>query len=153
MNSNASLMEAIELLQEQSAQVFPFSDLEQYLQETRSSELCEILGISNDLLRRFKETGLSVDEADRMAIRVSSHPCMIWDGWLDIEPIPDEMLNRVEGFMEVHKQCATCHEWKDRSAFYRRSASSDGLSRQCKGCTKIYETNRKRKKSGRIIVH
>lgn len=36
------------------------------------------------------------------------------------------------------KRCSKCKEWKDRSEFYARKASADGLQHKCKGCRRAY---------------
>jgi hypothetical protein len=140
------ILKTLEKLTEQSAQTFSFEPIENLLNEDRTSEICAILGVSADLIKRFREQGLNLDEADKVACKLGEHPSMIWKEWGEIVPISDSLYDAVEDFMRQHKVCGRCKEWVDRSNFHKRSASKDGIARYCTPCMKVYEKERREKR-------
>lgn len=141
--SEETILKTLDQLMVESAQTFSFEPIEKYLNEDRTSEICFILGISGDLVKRFREHGLSLDEADKVACRLGQHPSMIWDEWNDIKPISDSLYDAVEQFMRDNKLCGKCKEWKSRLDFHKRAASKDGIARYCTPCMKLYEKERR----------
>jgi hypothetical protein len=143
-----TIIKAVDRLMEQSSQTFPFEPVEQILNEDRTSEICMILGVSADLVKRFRDHGMSLDEADKIACKLGEHPSMIWDQWASIKPIPESLYDAVEEFIRSHKMCGKCKQWVVRSNFHKRTASKDGIARYCTPCMKIYEKERREKRGG-----
>lgn len=131
---------------EQSAQLFDFENVEKYMDETRTSELSAILGVCAELINRFRKDGLTVDEADKVAMKLGEHPAMIWEEWSQIETLSAPLFDEVEKFLRTNKLCLKCDEWVPRDKYHRRSASKDGIARYCVSCMKAYEANRRKKK-------
>lgn len=131
------ILPAVLELKRQSEQIFPFAPVEEFMRETRTSEICDILDISADLVNRFREEGLTVQEADLVACKLLEHPGTIWPEWFSIPHIPDVVLDAIDVFLVDHKECAECARWlKKRESFHRRTASKDGYARICKDCVK-----------------
>jgi hypothetical protein len=152
MNLPASfeILPAIDELKRQKEQRFPFKAIESFLNETRTSEICEQLGVSADLVNRFRDEGLGVYEADAMACKLHQHVGTIWPSWFSIQHIPDDVMDEIDLFLESHKQCIECEEWMFKSGnFYRRSASKDGYAPRCKACSKVYEQEKRRERGHR----
>jgi hypothetical protein len=152
MNLHASfeILPAIDELKRQKGQRFPFDAIEKFLNETRTSEICDQLGVSADLVNRFREEGLGVYEADAMACKLHQHVGTIWPSWFNIQHIPDDVMDEIDLFLESHKQCIECEEWMFKSGnFYRRSASKDGYAPRCKACSKVYEQEKRRERGDR----
>lgn len=51
-------------------------------------------------------------------------------------------FRRVQYNAQGQKQCTSCLEYKDLSAFHKFSAAPDGLKQSCKRCVKEYDTIR-----------
>lgn len=152
MNLHASfeILPAIRELTRQEGQRFRFEAIEAFLQETRTSEICERLGVSADLINRFRGEGLGVYEADAMACKLHEHASSIWTEWFDIHHIPDDVMDEIDVFRCDHKQCLGCNEWMRKSGnFYKRSASKDGYAPRCKACSKAYEMQKRKERDGR----
>lgn len=147
MRDSSEILPAIDELNRQKRQRFPFASIESFLHETRTSEICDQLGVSADLVNRFREEGLGVDEADAMACRLREHVGTIWPSWFRIQHIPEDVMDEIDEFTATNKQCIECHEWMRKSGnFYRRSASKDGYAPRCKACSKVYEQERRRER-------
>ncbi|HRD17221.1 MAG TPA: hypothetical protein PK181_10365 [Methanothrix soehngenii] len=131
--------EAVETLLAQASQKFPFEAVEGTINASKMKEICSILGVSPDLIKRFQREGLSVDEADKVAYKLGEHPSAIWPEWSDIPLLPESLLDAAEDFMRANKRCGKCLAWVDREKFHRRRASTDGRARYCMMCTKKYE--------------
>lgn len=153
--SNEKILKTLEILDEQNAQTFSFDPVEELLGEDRTSEICSILGVSADLIKRFREQGLNFDEADKVACKLGEHPSMIWREWSGIKCIPESLYDAVEEFMRQNKMCGKCKQWISRSNYHKRSASKDGIARYCTPCMKLYEKERrvKREEPKRVNRH
>lgn len=150
MISSFEILPAVRELKRQEGQRFPFESIESFLNETRTSEICEQLGVSADLVNRFRAEGLGVYEADAMACKLHQHVSAIWPEWFEIHHIPDDVMDEIDFFLQDHKQCVTCGEWMRKSGnFYKRSASKDGYAPRCKSCSKVYEMQKRRERDGR----
>ena len=133
----SEIVPAVQELKRQSQQMFPFAPVEAFMREERTSEICDVLGISADLVARFREEGLTVEEADKVACKLLEHPGSIWPEWFDIKPIPDDTLDAIDIFLVDHKECSSCGEWLHIDThFHRRSVSRDGHARVCKECVR-----------------
>jgi len=143
--SQTEILDAVDLLMEQSAQTFSFQAVEEIMRETRATELGAILGICTDLVNRFRAEGLTVDEADKVACRLGEHPSLIWVEWSNIEVVSESLYDEVEEFLHANKLCGKCKLWNPREEFHKRSASKDGVARYCRSCMKSYERSRKKK--------
>lgn len=142
------ITEIIQLLDKQNSQMFPYEPLEKMLGETNKSQAALILGVSVDMLKRFSQKGLSVDEADALACKIGVHPSSIWPEWLRIQPIDDFLLDMYEKHIHGKKRCFECKLWKAKEEFFKRQKSIDGLGHKCKSCALRYEANRRKAKSG-----
>lgn len=64
---------------------FPLVNLYESFGTNRPSEreLADILGVERQTLRRWKETGVPLLKADRLACKLGMHPAEIWgeDWW------------------------------------------------------------------------
>lgn len=152
MNLHASfeILPAVRELKRQEGQRFSFEAIERFLHETRTSEICEQLGVSADLVNRFRDEGLGVYEADAMACKLHQHVGSIWPEWFNIHHIPEDVMDEIDVFLLSHKQCIACEEWIPKSGnFYKRSASKDGYAPRCKACSKIYEMQKRKERDGR----
>lgn len=141
--SREIILKTLDRLMIENAKTFSFDPVEELLGEDRTSEICCILGISADLVKRFREQGLSIDEADKVACKLGEHPSMVWDDWNSVKPIGESLYDAVEEFMKRNKMCGKCGEWVVRSNFHKRSASKDGIARYCTPCMKMYEKERR----------
>ena len=144
--SQKEILEAIELIEEYGAQRFPFNEIESFLDETRVTELVAILGFCAELIKRFREQGMTVDEADRAATTIGVHPSLIWPQWTSVIPISDYVFDEVEEFMASNKLCPKCELWQPRDEYHKRAAAKDGLARFCRPCMKQYDRDRVRSK-------
>lgn len=144
MTDDTIIVEAVRLLETQRNQIFPYSNFAQYAQQPNRSLLASILEVTPSMLKRIEERGwLTVDEADRMACRIGTHPSCIWPEWSAITPIPEFLLELADEFMSSRKKCVSCKEWKETTDFFKRSKASDGLNRKCAKCALEYERARK----------
>lgn len=142
-----TLEKTIELLDRQNAQTFPYKPLLRYIdQPDNRSYVSSILDVKVEVVKRFENKGLSVDEADRAACKLHLHPSSIWPEWLAIDPIDDELLDLFERHIYQKKRCFECREWKDRTDFFKRKNSPDGLGYKCKACSVKYEKERRMRK-------
>lgn len=136
---------ALHMLEEQNSQIFPFEPLARMVGVESRAGMADILDISVDLVKRFEQKGLSVDEADKLACKIHLHPMFVWREWMDIQPIDDVLLDMVEAYIEDKKKCASCGDWKPLENFFKRSKSNDGLGHKCKTCALTYERDRRNK--------
>lgn len=144
MSATSAIIPAIDQLEIQNSQLFPFENVEAFLRETRTSEICLQLDVSADLINRYRADGLTVDEADRVACKLHEHVSSIWPEWFNIHHIPEDVMDEIEEFRKVHKKCGKCGVWAVKDGgFYRRTQSQDGFAPFCKKCTKQYDVNRR----------
>lgn len=150
LQSSFEILPAIHELTRQEGQKFSFDAVEEFLCETRTSEICEQLGVSADLINRFREDGLGVYEADSIACKLHQHVGSIWPEWFNIHHIPDDVMDEIDTFRDENKQCISCDEWMRKPGnFYKRSASKDGYAPRCKACSKVYEMQKRRERDDR----
>lgn len=57
---------------------FTLEPLERYLETTDSAETATVLDLPKRTVQRYRQFGLSLVQADRLAIRAGIHPCLIW---------------------------------------------------------------------------
>lgn len=153
MSVSSQIIPALDELESQNSQVFDFGNVESFLNETRTSEICEHLGVSADLINRYRDHGLSVFEADAVACKLHQHVSAIWPEWFDIHHIPDDVMDEIEEFRKEFKRCGKCDRWvRMEGGFYRRSASKDGFARFCKRCTKEYDVRKREVERERAVL-
>lgn len=144
MSVTSSIIPVVEQLESQNSQSFTFSNVEKFLKETRTSEICDALGVSADLVNRYRESGLDAFEADEVACKLHEHVGTIWPEWFDVRQVRDDIMDKVEEFRSTFKKCGKCKQWVAlKGGFYKRTASKDGYARFCKDCTKQYDLKKK----------
>lgn len=143
MNDSSLIIPAVEELEGQNSQHFDFTNVEVFLKETRTSEICAQLDVSADLINRYRADGLDPFEADAVACKLHEHVGTIWPEWFDIRQIHEDVMDQVEEFHSQFKKCKKCSRWVQMDGgFYRRTASPDGYARFCKSCTKQYDSKK-----------
>lgn len=144
MSATSSIIPAVEAVESQNSQHFDFVNIERFLNETRTNEICDHLGVSADLINRYRKEGLDAFEADAVAVKLHEHVGTIWPEWFEIRQIHEDVMDQVEEFRSQFKKCGKCSRWvRLEGGFYKRSASKDGYARFCKVCTKEYDAQKK----------
>ena len=64
-----------------TARRFSFEDLARLVDESSAAELAERLRISARTVHRYRHRGLTVLQADRLAVAAGFHPAEIWPDW------------------------------------------------------------------------
>jgi len=59
---------------------FPLAPLLAML-ELSQSQLSNMYGVGGQSLKRWRECGLTVEAADRLAVRAGLHPAEVWPEW------------------------------------------------------------------------
>jgi hypothetical protein len=73
----------------------PFEPLEAAAREV-SPDLTRALHISSTTLERYRNVGVTVEQADKLAVRIGIHPWWIW-GDAFWEDLPEWVFGRLEG--------------------------------------------------------
>lgn len=65
------------------ARPYPFEPLQRLIAAPTAQVAADLLGVPRRRLYRLRDQGLTVDQADRMAIAAGYHPAEVWPTWLD----------------------------------------------------------------------
>ena len=60
---------------------FPFADLEAHLNPESAASLAQRLGVSARTVWRWRASGLTAVQADRVACACGLHPGVVWTAW------------------------------------------------------------------------
>lgn len=66
---------------------FPLQALEEALGSPPTGAVAVLLGLHPNQVRRWRDTGLTDDQADRLAVHVGLHASEVWEQWWDV---PDD---------------------------------------------------------------
>ncbi|MEM7272659.1 MAG: hypothetical protein AAF547_06225 [Actinomycetota bacterium] len=67
---------------------FPLQPLIDHTQPASLTALADQLGVEPRTIYRWRAAGLSIDQADRTAIALDSHPAIIWpEQWLALNRV------------------------------------------------------------------
>ena len=65
----------------------PFAPIEEFVQPTPESATAELalrLDATRSAVHRWRKFGIPVFSADKAAIALGVHPCLIWPEWFDV---------------------------------------------------------------------
>ena len=96
---------------------YPFAVLEEYLGDR---DVARALKISGRYLDRARSEGLSVEQADRYAIRLGLHPSCLWPSWF---------YDAEDEFRDAERLIL----WWERIDRYRCETSVEHANHQVKG--------------------
>lgn len=78
---------------------FPARDLVLWLGESNASVVGEIIGVNRSSITQWLRMGtcFTVWEADQYAVRVGTHPCVVWgEAWFAVDG-PPTLFDEVDG--------------------------------------------------------
>jgi hypothetical protein len=81
---------------------YPFGPIEELFPDCHEftagrSTISEALGITSAMVANYRERGMNTATADRLAILLGLHPCLLWPSWFDDA--------------EDESRCPWCFEW------------------------------------------